>query len=202
MVVPPMGCRAGGPSRARQGDDGPWRREPERSRGDVPGRVARDPRCRSEASGELCPRRGGRGRDRVAALPADRAPARGAIRPPQNPRDLHALRIPGAGRPGHDVPRRQGRDRMRAGVERGALGARTEEGHPFEQQGACGQPGVAPRGSARDARLAGRERPGDRRLRRQGAPAVGERKDDDRRSGATPRREGRQAGAGRECMGA
>src|SRR5438128_3096005 len=71
-------------------------------------------------------------------------------------------------------PLRQGGDRMRARRERGALGSRATQGHSFQQQGAGGQPGVAPRRSARDARLSRRQRAGDRGLRRQGAPAVSE----------------------------
>ena len=54
---------------------------------------------------------------------------------------------PGRRRDGH--PRRQGRHRVRADLERRALGPRADEGHPLEQQGARRQPGLAPRPGAR-----------------------------------------------------
>ena len=46
-------------------------------------------------------------------------------------------------------------DRVRAGVERRALGSRAAARHSFEQQGTRGQPGVAPGAGAGDAGIAG-----------------------------------------------
>ena len=43
---------------------------------------------------------------------------------------------------------------LRAGLERRALGPRTEAGHPLEQQGPRRQPGLAPGAGAGDARVA------------------------------------------------
>src|SRR6184192_3028969 len=79
-------------------------------------------RRRPEAAGELRARGRGRGGDRLAALPPDRAPAGGARGAQAFHRHLHAGRRPGARWTGDHHARRQGRDRVRAGLERRALG--------------------------------------------------------------------------------
>jgi hypothetical protein len=83
---------------------------------------------------------------------------------------LHAARQPERRRHGDDQPRRQGRGRVRAGVERGHLGPRAQEGHPLEQPRPGRQPGVAPGAGAQHAGDADR-RAGDRRPVRQGPAA-------------------------------
>ena len=80
---------------------GPRRGQPERARGRLPRRAARHSRRRAQAAGEPGAGGGRRGRDRLAALPADRAPARGAGRAAQVQRRLHALRRAGSRRQGH-----------------------------------------------------------------------------------------------------
>ena len=81
VVVAAVGRGARRQARLRQGADGPRRREPEGAAGRVPGRPARDPRRREEAAREPRPGRGGRGGDRLAALPPGGAAARGERRP-------------------------------------------------------------------------------------------------------------------------
>src|SRR5439155_127174 len=163
-----LGRRARRQTRFRKGGGGPGGGEPEGSGGRVPRRAPRHPRRRPQAAGELRARGRRRGGDRLAALPPDRAPAGGARGAAALGGHLHAGRRPGARWTGDDHARRQGRDRVRAGLERRALGPRAAPGHSLEQQGTRGQPRVAPGAGARDAGVIRRERACDRRLSRQG----------------------------------
>ncbi len=80
VVLAAVGGGARRQARLRQGADGPRRGEPEGSRGRVPGRSPRHPRRRPEVPGQPRAGGGGGGGDRLAALPAGRAPARGERR--------------------------------------------------------------------------------------------------------------------------
>ena len=165
VVLAPLRRRDRGQGRLRQGRGRPRRRQPEGTRGRVPRGPPRVPRRRPEAAGQPRARRRGRGGDRIAALSADRAPPGRPGRAREVHGRLHARGGAGLRRHGHRLAGRQGRDRAGADVLRRALGPRPEEGHPFEQQGPRGQPGLAPRDGAVDARHRRRQHARDRGLR-------------------------------------
>ena len=79
---------------------------------------------------------------------------------------LHALRHAGPGRQRHGDARGQGCRRGRADLERRTLGPRPAARHPLEQQGARGQPRLAPRAGAQHARHSRRKLAGDRGVHR------------------------------------
>ena len=112
---------------SRQGRRRPRRRQPEGAGSGLSRRAARLPRRRPQAAGQSRVRRRGRGGDRLAALPADRPPARGrggAARAAAGVFMPNAVAGPRRRRDGH--ARRQGRRRVRADCERREVGPRAD----------------------------------------------------------------------------
>ena len=156
-----------------------------------------------EAAGEPRAGRRGRGGDRLAALPAGRAPARGAA-----PRSSAAS--------ASSCPRRAQDPDGGVTVSLGAKGVvelelvssgekwgrGPDEGRPLQQPRAPRQPGVPPGAGARHAGHR-RRRSRHRRLRRRGAAALGGREGDARRGGARgSRRPPRRSCSRADALGA
>ena len=141
---PPLEARAGGQARARQGASiGRGAVNQKGPEGDLPRRAARHPRRGPQAAGEPRPRRRGRGGDRLAPLPADRA----------TPEVAAALKGAGLFMPmptqawtaRSRQPGRQGRDRAASWSPAARSGAAGRPRTCIRQlRGDGGQPGLAP----------------------------------------------------------
>ncbi len=198
MVVAAVGRGDRGEAGNRESGRRPGRRQPEGAGGRVPRGPARLPRRRPQAAGQLRVRRRRGGGDRLAAFPADRAQARDPGRAVEVHGRLHAERVAGPGRQRDHHSRGQGRHRARADLLGREVGPRPAPGHPFIQQGARGQPRVAPGAGAPDARHARRQHPRDRGIPGARPPDLRRGEGDGRRGGeADGRSDPEEAARGR-----
>src|ERR1043166_6058612 len=104
-------------------------------------------------------------------LPADRLQAGGGGRPPKMRRHHHPPWQPVARRVGRGQPRRQGRDRGRAGFDLGEMGPGPQARRPLELRGVARQPRLAPGPGPEHPGQAGRSHPGRGGSLRQGEGA-------------------------------
>ena len=134
MVVAAARGADGRPARG-QGDHGPRRGQPEGAGNGLPVGAPGVQGHRPQASRQHRAGRRGRGGDRLSQLPRDRRQPRSPGGDEQGGRGVHSRRWPGIERRDIGQPRRQGRDRDPADLDRRELGPRAGEGHPLEPDG-------------------------------------------------------------------